>query len=317
MKEVAQPRIVELGFKATIGLFTGIAFSLALGRTYIRIFRTRTVNLDDAFFFLAVITLIAGTTTLYFTIPYLYVQKHVDPDSTVITPEFIALLQRCMRLQLATNMLLSVTLFANGIFNLWVFLDILTDGLRKSPLPLLPQFWISSPDKWISDSIVITIPIAILWRIRIGLRGKLCLGAILCLSVFTMAVSVVRIAGASLPSGFIDDIWTSFWLHVEAAVAVVVVSSSTYRSLYVQHGRKKRAGRGTADNSHSRRKLLLWRGKEKKGAMLLPSLKAPDPVLGGVRAAIERVERGSEERLLERESGSVEIRTERGQGEMC
>ncbi|KAL9010191.1 MAG: hypothetical protein Q9173_004854 [Seirophora scorigena] len=163
MKEVAQPRIVELGFKATIGLFTSIAFSLALGRTYIRIVQTRTVTLDDAFFFLAVITLIAGTTTLYITIPYLYVQKHVDPDTTVITPEFIALLQRCMRLQLATNMLLSVTLFA-------------------------VKFSFFSPDKCISGAIVITIPIAILWRVRIGLRRKLCLGAILCVSVFTMAV---------------------------------------------------------------------------------------------------------------------------------
>ncbi|KAI4097593.1 MAG: hypothetical protein LQ344_000326 [Seirophora lacunosa] len=249
MEEVAQPRIVELGFKATIGLFTGIAFSLALGRTYIRIVQTRTVTLDDAFFFLAVITLIAGTITLYITIPYLYVQKNVDPDSTVITPEFIALLQRCMRLQLATNMLLSVTL---------------------------------SPDKCILGAIVITIPIAILWRVRIGLRRKLCLGAILCLSVFTMAVSAVRIAGASLPSGFIDDIWINFWLHVEAAVAVVVVSSSTYRSLYVQHEREKRVGRVTADNSHPRRRLVLWRRRERErqGAMLRPSLKAPDPVLG-------------------------------------
>ncbi|KAL8961687.1 MAG: hypothetical protein Q9193_001795 [Seirophora villosa] len=302
MKEVAQPRIVELGFKATIGLFDGIAFSLALGRTYIRIFQTRTVTLDDTFFFLAVITLIAGTTTLYITIPYLYVQKNVSPDTPVNTPEFIALLLRFMRLQLATNMLLSVTLFAVKFSFLFFFRDLV---------------WNTSPDKCISGAIVITIPIAILWRVRIGLRRKLCLGAILCLSVFTMAVSAVRIAGAKLPSGFIDDIWVNFWLHVEAAVAVVVVSSSTYRSLYVQHERKKRELRGQADNSHSRRRLLLWRGREKKGAMLLPSLKAPDPVLGGVRTAIERVGRGSEERLLERERGNLEVRAERGQGNMC
>lgn len=73
---------------------------------------TRKVTVDDGFFFLAVITLIAGTTTCYIDIPYLYVQQNVDPSTTVITPQFIELLQRSLRIQAATDVLLSTTLFS-------------------------------------------------------------------------------------------------------------------------------------------------------------------------------------------------------------
>lgn len=127
--EVAQPRITELGFKVsqclfsrysccpdtrqtTIGLFLGIALSLAAGRTYIRMVQTRKITVDDGFFYLAVAALIAGTTTCYVDIPYLYVQQNVDPSTTVITPAFIDMLLRSLKIQAATDVLLSTALFA-------------------------------------------------------------------------------------------------------------------------------------------------------------------------------------------------------------
>ncbi|KAL8633179.1 hypothetical protein Q9189_001079, partial [Teloschistes chrysophthalmus] len=79
----------------------------------------------------------------------------------------------------------------------------------------------------------ISIPVALLWRVRIPLQRKLMLGGILSLSIFTMIVSIVRIAGADLPNGMVDSAWVNFWLQIEAAVAVIVVSISAYRSLFV------------------------------------------------------------------------------------
>ncbi|KAL8870740.1 MAG: hypothetical protein Q9174_003285, partial [Haloplaca sp. 1 TL-2023] len=107
-----QGRITELGFKATIGAFLGVAITLAVGRTYIRIVQTRKFSIDDGFFFLAVATLIAGTTTLYIDIPYLFVDQVVEPSANGITQEFIDLVIRSLKIQATTDVLLSVTLFS-------------------------------------------------------------------------------------------------------------------------------------------------------------------------------------------------------------
>ncbi|KAI4142975.1 MAG: hypothetical protein L6R39_004759 [Caloplaca ligustica] len=246
--DVSHTRIDELGFKTAIGLFLGIAFSLALGRTYIRIVLTRKVTVDDGFFFLAVITLIAGTTTCYIDIPYLYVQQNVDPSTTVITPQFIELLQRSLRIQAATDVLLSTTLFS------------------------------------------VNVPITLLWRVRISLRRKLILGGVLSLSIFTMIVCIVRIAGSDLPNGLVDSIWVNFWLQIEAAVAVMIVSITAYRSLFVNDKFSHRKSPRQYTTNSTLRRRLLWsrRGKGEREGMQLPTLAVPDPALTGVRTVIRR-----------------------------
>jgi len=79
------------------------------------------VTVDDGFFFLAAITLIAGTATCYIDIPYLYEQNNVTPGTTVITPEFIQLLLRSLRIQTAADFLFSVTLFLVKLSFLFFF----------------------------------------------------------------------------------------------------------------------------------------------------------------------------------------------------
>ncbi|KAL8667762.1 MAG: hypothetical protein Q9168_007184, partial [Polycauliona sp. 1 TL-2023] len=74
-------------------------------------------------------------------------------------------------------------------------------------------------DPRITTHTVITIPIALLWRVRISLRRKLILMFILGLSIFTIIVSIVRIAGGTNPDGSVDAVWVVFWLQLEAAVA--------------------------------------------------------------------------------------------------
>lgn len=142
----AQGRITEVGFKvrpalhqppnpvgtcaltayqAGIGALLGIAITLAIGRTYIRIVQTHKITIDDGFFYFAVITFIAGTTTCYIDIPYLFVQQNVDPKTTIITPDFIQLLLRSLKIQSATDVLLSVTLFSVKFSFLFFFHSLL------------------------------------------------------------------------------------------------------------------------------------------------------------------------------------------------
>ena len=80
---------------------------------------------------------------------------------------------------------------------------------------------------------VVSIPVALLWRSQIALRRKLALGAILCLSIFTVIVCIIRAVGSDISSGQVDLPWLNLWLQIEAGIAVIIVSVTAYRSLFV------------------------------------------------------------------------------------
>jgi len=69
-----------------------------------------------------------------------------------------------------------------------------------------------------------------------------------------MIVSIVRIAGG-ISNGMVDPAWVNFWLQVEAAVAVMIVSITAYRSLFVMN--KSSNGKSPKQQSTSY-KRKLW-----------------------------------------------------------
>lgn len=222
----------------------------------------------------------------------------------------------------------------NDILRASAFMDIFTDVLRT-----LIKLSARHPySKYSPFATVISIPVALLWRVRIPLQRKLMLGGILSLSIFTMIVSIVRIAGADLPNGMVDSAWVNFWLQIEAAVAVIVISISAYRSLFVvaksSHGHHGGGGKspryGSSTLSAVSYRKRLWsriRGGDEKGEggggggggrgdeeVQLPTL--PDPGLTGVRTVIGRADgrmggrSSSEEEFLSRDSRSIFVRRE-------
>ncbi|CAO1596352.1 hypothetical protein XANCAGTX0491_000203 [Xanthoria calcicola] len=334
-------RITEVGFKVGIGIFLGIAVTLAVGRTYIRVVQTRKVSVDDGFFYLAVVALIAGTTTLYFDIPYIYVPQNFDPRTFHITPEFIAFLQQSLRYQASTCALLSVALFSIKLSFLTFF-----HGLLRRVRRLMIFWWCvllfmvpvaivficiifmvcpyfdervlvkcSTPAAFarqnsliqaaavldiFTDILIIIIPVALLWRVRISLRRKILLMFILGLSIFTIIVSIVRIAGARFPNGSVDSAWVVFWLQLEAAVAVIIVSITSYRSLFVKDkstDNNKKSPRDVRSSTGYKRKLWSSREKREEGTkqgVEMPTL--PDPTLTWMRTVIGRA-RGYDDRF--------------------
>ncbi|KAI4273787.1 MAG: hypothetical protein L6R38_006249 [Xanthoria sp. 2 TBL-2021] len=316
-----------------IGIFLGIAVTLAVGRTYIRIIQTRKISVDDGFFYLAVVALIAGTTTLYFDIPYIYVPQNVDPSTFHITPAFIAFLQQSLRFQASTCALLSVALFSVKLFFLTFF-----HGLLRRVRGLMIFWWCvlcfmvpvaiifvciifmvcpyfdervlvkcSTPAAFarqnsliqaaavldiFTDILIIIIPVALLWRVRISLRRKILLMFILGLSIFTIIVSVVRIAGANYPNGSVDSAWVTFWLQLEAAVAVIIVSITSYRSLFVKD--KSTDKKSPRYHSTSYKRKLWSREKREEKRVEMPTM--PDPTLTEMRTVIGRA-RGYDDRF--------------------
>ena len=114
---------------------------------------------------------------------------------------------------------------------------------------------------------VISIPVILLWNVKITLRRKLALWGILCLSIFTAITAIIKLAGGNISHGQVDSAWAIFWFQAEAAIAVVVVSITAFRALFIAHRASKR--QSPAQHTSSSRSVwskTMRRHKEWPGA---------------------------------------------------
>ena len=162
----------------------------------------------------------------------------------------------------------------------------------------------SHPWCWHVNESVISIPILLLWNVRISIRRKLALGGILCLSVCTMITSIIKVAGAETSDGAVDSSWVLLWYDTEAAVAIIVVSFTAFRALFVAHQAAKY--RTPAEKASTSRNI--WSGKTKSSrSKELPEI--PSPELSGVMTHIQGSQyvRGS----FDRGSDDIELPLQR------
>ncbi|KAI9831875.1 MAG: hypothetical protein M1826_002907 [Phylliscum demangeonii] len=96
---------------------------------------------------------------------------------------------------------------------------------------------------FMTDLMIIALPIHLLWKVRMKTNQKLGLGVFLCLSVFMMITAVVRISALHMtvvvlgrPITAIDVTWKLFWQQMEASLAVLMVSLTALRSIFVSDG---------------------------------------------------------------------------------
>ena len=164
----------------------------------------------------------------------------------------------------------------NGVLKSVTTLDIFTDVLRKS--------WHS---RWaelalmLTNQPVMTVPVILLWNVRISVRRKLALGGILCLSICTIITSIIRLAGGTATNGELDQSWVIFWYDIEAAIAIIIVSVTAFRALFVAHQAMKYRSpgeKGSTSWNFWSKKSKSSRGKEQP--------ETPPPALGGVRTQI-------------------------------
>ncbi|CAF9917339.1 MAG: hypothetical protein HETSPECPRED_003214 [Heterodermia speciosa] len=140
---------------------------------------------------------------------------------------------------------------------------------------------------------LLTIPILLLWGVKISLQRKLALGTILCLSVFTMIICIVRISGGNTTNGQVDSAWVIFWLQVEAAVAVIIVSVTAYRMLFIAETQQYRdSPPQQIETAASRARFWNRTDRTTTRSNGLPSI--PAPTLSKVRSWVKRSEGGKE-----------------------
>ena len=83
-----------------------------------------------------------------------------------------------------------------------------------------------------TDLMIISLPIRLLWAVRIQPRQKIILGIFLSLNLFMAMMACARVSGINFRGRF-DEVWLFVWQYVEACVAVVMISVTAFRSALV------------------------------------------------------------------------------------
>ena len=89
------------------------------------------------------------------------------------------------------------------------------------------------------------------------MRQKLGLGSSLCLSLVMAIIAIIRISGIRLPAGEPDIIWLAFWQQQECSIAVIMVSLTAFRSLFVVDA-SRQVRRPKYTPSYWKKKKMAW-----------------------------------------------------------
>lgn len=93
---------------------------------------------------------------------------------------------------------------------------------------------------------VISVPLYLLYKVRITPQRKITYASILCLSIFMVIICVIRMAAGVLPGGTGDQVWIIFWTAIESTTAVVMVSLTAYPRLLKRARANRAAAAGNA-----------------------------------------------------------------------
>ncbi|KAI4136964.1 MAG: hypothetical protein LQ341_005353 [Variospora aurantia] len=145
----------------------------------------------------------------------------------------------------------------------------------------------------ITDIIVLSFPVVLLWEVRVDVRQKFALGISLCLSIVMIVVAIVRISVSRLANGEVDIVWLAFWQQQESSIAVIVVSVSAFRSLFVSASMNRPVRKPLRQSVNDwRRRIEIRRlgpttnEQELPVADTLPQV--PSPTLTGMSSLVRR-----------------------------
>ena len=146
----------------------------------------------------------------------------------------------------------------------------------------------------VTDILVVSFPIALLWRVRITFRQKIGLAVSLCLSLVMVITAITRIAGIKLAGGNVDIVWLVFWQQQECSIAVIMVSVSAFRSFFVVNASNNASPKKPKSSTYWKNRILKKRFGSSKdtenGDNELPQI--PGATMTGMRTVI-REARGS------------------------
>ncbi|KAI9794619.1 MAG: hypothetical protein M1816_004506 [Peltula sp. TS41687] len=326
-------RIPEAAFKSVLGGLFGIAMISAAARTTLRLKQHGRLFLDDLFLFIACVFLTTSTIITYQVSTDLYVPYSefvsFHPDEL---HRRVVWFQKMVFSFIATTWVVIFAVKLSFMYFFRALVDRLTNMILYWRIVLgimavsfgfcvseaaieCPHFDISSVQcvlgpkinktlgvmiatislDFITDLLMVAIPIRLLWKVRMKRKQKFGLGAFLCLSVLMVITAIVRVSALrtrvvilGLSMDAIDMTWKHFWQQAEASIAVATISFTAFRSFFVADASRYRRA-PPAKPSYSFRQRI-WNRKRsttsqtESGAGRLPSI--PSATITGLRTFI-------------------------------
>ncbi|KAK3291994.1 uncharacterized protein B0H64DRAFT_435706 [Chaetomium fimeti] len=121
----------------------------------------------------------------------------------------------------------------------------------------------------LSDVLILCLPVWILWGSGISMRKKLALTFVFSLAWLTIAITIVRgsifhqqysMAGSG-ETQMQSATFTWFWFYMEFSVAFLIACIVSFRSLFVQRGRKESAQREEQERREAAYRSAMRRGR--------------------------------------------------------
>ncbi|KAI9703713.1 MAG: hypothetical protein M1836_007483 [Candelina mexicana] len=328
-------RIPRVTFEAFVGLFYGLAVTVATIRLTLQMKVHGRLYPDDYLLIFAWICLTAGTVLCYARVGILYwkeelglnpslgskyASEHIDINAhivehqrlsyscaalvwtTIFTVKFAyliffrRLIEQIRPLIIYWRVIVSITAVSFLLCIVFIYVSCTKWGVEAAvclqPTHLRPTFGLPIFGIVLdvgTDLLLVSIPIRLLWSVKIKPRQKLILGVFLCLNLFMAITASVRVSGLKF-HGAIDEVWFFFWQHIEACVAIAMISLTAFRSAFVasQSSRTRRevAKRAWYSSSvEAVKRNRAQRRRDEEAAQELPNI--PSATLTGIRTFIQ------------------------------
>ncbi|KAF1974632.1 hypothetical protein BU23DRAFT_598299 [Bimuria novae-zelandiae CBS 107.79] len=122
----------------------------------------------------------------------------------------------------------------------------------------------------ITDLLIITYPIIMLWNVRVRLKKKIAPMSLFSLTVIVMGTSIVRVSVTPTAHSQVDLSWLYLWYKLEMSVTLLVSSLAAFRQLYVTQSNNTRSPRVKSSSTSSVLKRLFSNERSQAYAVAVP-----------------------------------------------
>ncbi|KAL8701855.1 MAG: hypothetical protein Q9201_004683 [Fulgogasparrea decipioides] len=153
----------------------------------------------------------------------------------------------------------------------------------------------------LSDLMILAIPPYLIWKVKISRRQKIGIAFFLCLSIVMVLIAIIRISQVHTET---YNVWATFWQQLEGCIAILMVSLTAFRTLFVSTPQDSREKGQKPSDSYRRRLWYKYKGSNgSKGRILERAnvdVMVPHGTLTGMRTFIRGSPRLSMAELGER-----------------
>jgi hypothetical protein len=112
----------------------------------------------------------------------------------------------------------------------------------------------------VSDySVVLVIPVVLIWKIRISWTQKVALVLTLCLTIVMVIITIARIVGL-IWRGKLDSVWETYFMVIPAEIGLALVAVTAFRALYISRSKSRPTPTAiTSFGWYDKGKSVVWK----------------------------------------------------------